>query len=92
MYIYHNYYVVPINGLVYSIQHYVIKFVSDLRQVGGFLWVLWFTMGTLVFYGYSGLLWVLWFTMGTLVFYGYSGFLWVLWFSMGSTHRKPEYP
>ena len=26
---------------VYSIQHhYVIKFVSDLRQVGGFLWVL----------------------------------------------------
>jgi hypothetical protein len=27
---------------VYSIQHYVIKFVSDLRQVGGFLQVLWF--------------------------------------------------
>ena len=25
---------------VYSIQHYVIKFVSDLRQVGGFLPVL----------------------------------------------------
>ena len=24
-------------GEVYSIQHYVIKFVSDLRQVGGFL-------------------------------------------------------
>ena len=24
---------------VYSIQHYVIKFVSDLRQVGGFLQV-----------------------------------------------------
>jgi hypothetical protein len=23
-------------------QHYVIKFVSDLRQVGGFLWVLQF--------------------------------------------------
>ena len=23
-------------------QHYVIKFVSDLRQVGSFLWVLWF--------------------------------------------------
>jgi hypothetical protein len=22
------------------IQHYVIKYVSDLRQVGGFLWVL----------------------------------------------------
>jgi hypothetical protein len=29
----------PIHGDVYSIQHYV-KFVSDLRQVGGFLWVL----------------------------------------------------
>ena len=27
-------------GEVYNI--YVIKFVSDLRQVGGFLWVLWF--------------------------------------------------
>ena len=27
----------PIHGKVYSIQHYVIKFVSDLRQVGGFL-------------------------------------------------------
>jgi hypothetical protein len=24
---------------MYSIQHYVIKFVSDLQQVGGFLWV-----------------------------------------------------
>jgi hypothetical protein len=23
-------------------QHYVIKFVSDLQQVSGFLWVLWF--------------------------------------------------
>ena len=28
------------HGEVYSIQHYVIKFVSDLRQVGGFFWVL----------------------------------------------------
>jgi len=27
---------------VYSIQHYVIKFVSALQQVGGFLLVLWF--------------------------------------------------
>jgi hypothetical protein len=32
----------PVHGEVYSIQHYVIKFVSDLRQVGGFLRVLWF--------------------------------------------------
>ena len=32
----------PAHGEVYSIQHYVIKFVSDLRQVSGFLWVLWF--------------------------------------------------
>jgi hypothetical protein len=27
----------PVDGEVYSIQHYVIQFVSDLRQVGGFL-------------------------------------------------------
>ena len=27
----------PVHGEVYSIQHYVIRFVSDLRQVGGFL-------------------------------------------------------
>ena len=26
----------PAHDEVYSIQHYVIKFVSDLRQVGGF--------------------------------------------------------
>jgi hypothetical protein len=32
------------HGEVYSIQHYVIKFVSDLRQVGGFLWVLRFSL------------------------------------------------
>jgi len=30
----------PAHGEVYSIQFYVIKFVSDLRQVGGFLRVL----------------------------------------------------
>ena len=29
-----------VHGEMYSIQHYVIKFVSDLRQVGGFLRVL----------------------------------------------------
>ena len=27
----------PVHGEVYSIQHYVIKFLSDLRQIGGFL-------------------------------------------------------
>ena len=27
----------PVHGEVYSIQHYVIKFVSNLQQVGGFL-------------------------------------------------------
>jgi len=31
-----------VHGDVYSIQHYVIKFVSDLRPVGGFLWVIQF--------------------------------------------------
>ena len=30
----------PTHGEVYLIQHYVIKFVSDLRQVSGFLLVL----------------------------------------------------
>ena len=29
------------HGEVYSIQHYVIKFVSDLQQIGGFLRLLW---------------------------------------------------
>ena len=33
----------PVNGEVYSIQHYVIKFVIDLRQISGYLRVLWFT-------------------------------------------------
>jgi len=28
----------PVHGKLCSIQHYVIKLVSDLRQVGGFLW------------------------------------------------------
>jgi hypothetical protein len=32
----------PVVGEVYSIQHYVIKFVSDLWHVDGFLWVLGF--------------------------------------------------
>ena len=32
----------PVHGEVYSIQHYVIKFVSDLRRVYGFLLVFWF--------------------------------------------------
>ena len=30
----------PVHGEVYSIQHYVIKSVSDLRQAGGFLRIL----------------------------------------------------
>jgi hypothetical protein len=32
----------PVRGEVHSIQHYMIKFVSNLRQVDGFLQVLWF--------------------------------------------------
>ena len=32
------------HGKVYSIQHYVIKFVSDLYQVCNFLWVLQFPL------------------------------------------------
>ena len=34
----------PVHGEVYSIQHYVIKFVGDLLQVCGFLRVLWFPL------------------------------------------------
>ena len=30
----------PVHGEVYSIQHYVVNFVSDMRQVGVFLRVL----------------------------------------------------
>ena len=33
-------YVTPAHGEECSIQHYVIKFVNDLRHVGGFLWEL----------------------------------------------------
>ena len=32
----------PVHGGVYLMQHYVIKFVSDLWQIGDFLRVLWF--------------------------------------------------
>jgi hypothetical protein len=32
----------PVHGEVCLIQHHVIKFVSDLRQISGFLQVLWF--------------------------------------------------
>ena len=32
----------PAHGDVYLIEHYMINFFSDLRQVGGFLWVLQF--------------------------------------------------
>ena len=34
------------SGKVYSIQHYVIKFVSDLRQINGFLHIFWFVSST----------------------------------------------
>ena len=33
----------PFHGKVYSMQHYVIKFVNDLREVGSFLRVLRFS-------------------------------------------------
>jgi len=36
---------IPVHGEVYSV-HYVINFVSDLRQAGGFLWVLRFPQPT----------------------------------------------
>ena len=33
-----------VHGKVYSIKHFVIKFISDLRQVSGFVWVLHFPL------------------------------------------------
>jgi hypothetical protein len=38
----------PRSGELYSKQHYVIKCVSDLRQVGGYLRVLWIQVGWLM--------------------------------------------
>jgi hypothetical protein len=32
----------PIHGELYSEQHYLIKFFSDLQQVSGFIRALWF--------------------------------------------------
>jgi hypothetical protein len=34
----------PAHGEVYLIEHYVVKFVSDLRQVGGFFRILRFPL------------------------------------------------
>ena len=39
----------PAHGEVYSIQQYVIKFVSDMREVDGFLRILRFSLGSPVF-------------------------------------------
>jgi hypothetical protein len=36
----------PVHDKAYSIQHYVVKVISDLRQVGGFLRVLRFPLPT----------------------------------------------
>jgi hypothetical protein len=36
----------PVHGEVYSIQRYVIKFVSDLRPVGDALWVIRFPVSS----------------------------------------------
>jgi hypothetical protein len=49
----------PVHGEVYSIQHYVIKFVSDLRQFGGFLQVPWFPPSIKLFLTSLGLLFLL---------------------------------
>ena len=34
---------IPTRGVVYSMQRYMIKFVSDLQEVSGFIWVLRFS-------------------------------------------------
>jgi hypothetical protein len=33
---------IPTQTRCTQLQHYVIKFFSDVRQVGGFLWVIWY--------------------------------------------------
>jgi hypothetical protein len=38
-----KYIVIVPKSKLFAIQHYVIKFVSDLQQVGGFLSVFWFS-------------------------------------------------
>jgi hypothetical protein len=43
----------PVHGEVYSIQHYVIKFVSDLWQIGGLLLGLDFCSGWVRVVGYG---------------------------------------
>jgi hypothetical protein len=72
---------------VYTIQHYVINFVSELWQVGGFLLVLWIPpiinfVSELRQVG--GFLLVLWFLPPIINFYSelqqVGGFLLVLWF------------
>jgi hypothetical protein len=47
------------SGEVYSIQHYVIKFVSDLRQVGGLLQVLWFPPPIKLTYNWCYDVWII---------------------------------
>jgi hypothetical protein len=55
----------PVHGEVYSKQHYVIKFVSDLRQVGGFHRVLVFPLPIKL----TGVLfWLVWFTVFNATF------------------------
>jgi hypothetical protein len=42
----------PVHGEVYLIQHSVIKFVSDLQQVGGFLGSISFLTETIILFSY----------------------------------------
>ena len=73
----------PVHGEVYSIQHYVIKFVNDLRQVGGFLWVLRFPPPFSEYDGYSA--------SGIKEYgYGYQTLLSTIFHLYWC--RKPEYP
>jgi hypothetical protein len=70
----------PAHGEMYSLQRYVIKFVSDLRQVGGFLRVLWkvgLNTKTQTIYDYilhrckkNRRLWIKYFTVGIMFQYG----------------------
>jgi hypothetical protein len=71
----------PVHVKVYTIQHYVIKFVSDLRQVGIFIRLLRFPLNE----NYLKPKFILWYVLYIHNYY------WVTLFSLVSTDRLSSY-